>query len=196
MMMRRAMAGLAAVLALGLAAPVAAQDDRSEIDAPWDPAETMTIIETGYDEIAGVPDNDFCKAMAWLLLQYQDGGAPATEAIDFCAQTLGGTLAGQAWIPESWLPLVFEGDEPDTTLTGQQLTEFGDGFYIVGEDIKPGTYRSRVPAECYWARYRDFNDDLIENGLADLPRIYEVKIKATDALFESSGCGTWSRVGN
>jgi hypothetical protein len=70
---------------------------------------------------------------------------------------------------------------------------FGDGYYVVGEDIRPGSYRADVPAECYWARYRDFNDGLIENGYADHDRRYVVTIERKDAAFETSRCGTWKR---
>jgi hypothetical protein len=65
---------------------------------------------------------------------------------------------------------------------------FGDGIWLVGEDIKPGTYRTRTDSEgCYWARLRDFSGDgTIANELTDYVTV--VTVKKTDKGFESSDC--------
>jgi hypothetical protein len=74
-------------------------------------------------------------------------------------------------------------------------TRFGQGTFLVGVDIAPGTYRSRGGGGCYWARLRAFTGALsaiIANDNASGSAI--VTIKRTDRGFKSSGCGTWSRL--
>jgi hypothetical protein len=73
-------------------------------------------------------------------------------------------------------------------------TQFGAGTFIVGTDIKPGTYRSSGGGTCYWARLRNFGGALggiIANGLASSRAV--VTIRSTDRGFTSSGCGSWTR---
>lgn len=74
---------------------------------------------------------------------------------------------------------------------------FGDGVWLVGPDIKPGTYRTKnASGSCYWARLSgtsgDF-DDLITNGNPDGPAV--VTIAPSDKAFESARCGQWNKIG-
>lgn len=74
---------------------------------------------------------------------------------------------------------------------------FGDGVWLVGPDIKPGTYRTQnASGSCYWARLNgtsgDF-DDLITNGIPDGPAV--VTIAPSDKAFESTRCGQWNKIG-
>ena len=72
---------------------------------------------------------------------------------------------------------------------------FGEGVYIVGVDILPGTYRNAGTASCYWARLSGFSgslDDIIANSNVDGPAV--VTIQATDTGFESIRCGTWALI--
>ncbi len=73
-------------------------------------------------------------------------------------------------------------------------TSFDDGMYIVGTDIKPGTYRIRTASPgCYFARLSGFGgttDEIIANANTDAPAI--VTISASDKGFEASSCGTWT----
>jgi hypothetical protein len=74
-------------------------------------------------------------------------------------------------------------------------TRFGSGTFIVGIDIAPGTYRSNGRGDCYWARLRTFTGDLsalIANNNTSGPTI--VSISARDRGFESTRCGTWTRL--
>lgn len=69
----------------------------------------------------------------------------------------------------------------------------GDGIFIVGDDIEPGTYRGNVDGgSCYWARLSgtsgDF-DDLIANDNVAGPTV--VTIPESDVAFETSRCGEW-----
>ncbi|ROS21811.1 hypothetical protein [Cellulomonas sp. PhB150] len=70
----------------------------------------------------------------------------------------------------------------------------GDGTYLVGEDIKAGTYISNDNSGCYWARLSGTGGDLgdiIANGNEEGRAI--VTIKASDEAFETSGCADWHK---
>lgn len=72
--------------------------------------------------------------------------------------------------------------------------QFGDGTYVVPDEVRPGLYRnSDSSASCYWERLSGFSgeiDDIIANGISD--EIFIVEIADTDAGFSSNRCGTWS----
>jgi hypothetical protein len=75
-------------------------------------------------------------------------------------------------------------------------TNFGDGDYIVGTDIQPGTYKNSGQQGCYYARLSGFGhtvDDVIANDNTDNVAI--VTIAPTDKGFEATRCGTWTKVG-
>lgn len=72
----------------------------------------------------------------------------------------------------------------------------GDGVFLVGEDVKPGTYRTQGSAGlgCYWARLSGTSgnfDEIITNGNAEGPTT--VTIAKSDKAFETSGCQEWKR---
>lgn len=68
-----------------------------------------------------------------------------------------------------------------------------DGFYIVGEEIAPGVWRSSPGLEgCHWARYNDSNNLLGEYvGLSG----GVIRIRDTDYIVMLDGCGTWTYLG-
>jgi hypothetical protein len=72
-------------------------------------------------------------------------------------------------------------------------TEFNDGMYVVGTDIKPGTYKNSGKQGCYYSRLSNFSgagiDGIIANNTSNDPVL--VTIAETDAGFKSSNCGTW-----
>lgn len=73
-------------------------------------------------------------------------------------------------------------------------TSFGDGIYLVGTDIQPGTYKSSGLNNCYLARLRGFGGTLntiIANTRATTATV--VTIAPTDKGFQSSNCGTWTQ---
>lgn len=98
-------------------------------------------------------------------------------------------------------------DEPTSTAPpdpGQTATDqgepapvpvFGDGDQVVGEDVRPGTYRSDgATAACYWERVAGTSGDFEEiaaNGNLS-PEI--VTIDEADTGFTSQGCGDWFTV--
>jgi hypothetical protein len=83
---------------------------------------------------------------------------------------------------------------PQEAITSQK-PQFGDGMYIVGSDIQPGTYRTRTGSQgCYYSRLRGFGGtlgEIIANENTNYPAV--VTITATDAGFQSSRCGTWTQ---
>ncbi|MGH3501210.1 MAG: hypothetical protein ACRDQA_10045 [Nocardioidaceae bacterium] len=75
-----------------------------------------------------------------------------------------------------------------------------DGTYLVGEDIQPGTYRTKGPEEgsltdmCYYARLSGTSGelgDIIANGNPSGQTV--VTISASDEAFETTGCQPWVR---
>lgn len=71
----------------------------------------------------------------------------------------------------------------------------GDGIWIVGKDLVPGTYRAEGGDFCTWERLRGFGGglrDIITNGVNQRP---VVTVAPGDKGFGSAGCGAWSKVG-
>lgn len=67
------------------------------------------------------------------------------------------------------------------------------GFYLVGVDIAPGSWRSTAGHDsCYWARYNK-SGDILDNhfGLSG----GTIFIRATDFEIEFDGCGNWTYLG-
>lgn len=74
-------------------------------------------------------------------------------------------------------------------------TSIGDGIYIVGSDIEPGTYKNSGSDNCYFARLSGFSGtmgDIIANNNSDNTAI--VTISPSDKGFESTRCGNWSKI--
>ena len=74
-------------------------------------------------------------------------------------------------------------------------TPTGDGTWLVGEEIAPGTYSTPGVDFCSWKRLRGFSgafEDIIAFDFADARQI--VTIQSTDVGFTSSGCGAWTEV--
>jgi len=74
-------------------------------------------------------------------------------------------------------------------------TSFGDGIYIVGTDIQPGTYRNNGQQGCYYERLSGFGGisaEIIANENTDSTAV--VTISPTDRGFKSARCGNWSLI--
>ena len=84
----------------------------------------------------------------------------------------------------------------DTPLDLPGRAPAGDGVFVVGLDIDPGTYRSNNTGSCYWARLRSFaqdgTDSIIGNDNSRGPAI--VTIAPGDVGFKSSRCNSWERI--
>ncbi|WP_280271951.1 hypothetical protein [Nocardia wallacei] len=73
----------------------------------------------------------------------------------------------------------------------------GDGTYVVGVDIQPGTYRTAGPADgrygCYWERAKNLDgtvDSIIANDYGK--GATTVRISSSDVAFKTSGCSSWT----
>ncbi|MGW0823262.1 hypothetical protein [Streptomyces sp. NPDC002845] len=74
----------------------------------------------------------------------------------------------------------------------------GEGEYLVGEDIKAGTYKTAGPADefgCYWERAKDasgeFDSIIANNNLEGPGRVTLNK----GEYFKTNRCQEWKRVG-
>jgi hypothetical protein len=75
-------------------------------------------------------------------------------------------------------------------------TSFGNGTFIVGTDIQPGTYRTTGGSNCYYARLSGFggtSGEIIANANTDGSGAI-VTIEPSDVGFQSSGCNTWEQI--
>ncbi len=73
---------------------------------------------------------------------------------------------------------------------------FGDGTYLVGNDVQPGTYHTTGGSGCNWQRLSDVSGDYDAVLAWEWPdgQAY-VEILPTDRAFTTEDCGTWSRNG-
>ncbi|MFF4128335.1 hypothetical protein ACFYYP_32835 [Microbispora rosea] len=92
-----------------------------------------------------------------------------------------------------------EAEQPqETEDSGPAKTIAGDGQYLVGEDIKPGTYKTAGTDgdfACYWARLRNATGEfsaIIANDNITGPA--RVTLKKGE-YFETKRCQSWKRVG-
>lgn len=74
----------------------------------------------------------------------------------------------------------------------------GEGTFLVGTDIRPGTYRAPAASSgnCYWERMRDLTGSMnstIANDNTSGPVL--ITVKSTDKAVKVSGCSTFTRVG-
>ncbi|MFJ5879189.1 hypothetical protein ACIQD1_31255 [Streptomyces sp. NPDC093088] len=83
------------------------------------------------------------------------------------------------------------------TATAQEIP--GDGTFLIGEEVRPGTYRSAGPTDnttdCYWARLKGTTGDaneIIANNSGKGPAT--VTVLPGDKAFQTSGCQTWKRL--
>ena len=80
--------------------------------------------------------------------------------------------------------------------TARSNTIPGDGSFLVGKDIKPGTYRTTGPKSgdsCYWQRSGDpSGQNIIANDNISGPSV--VDIRSSDVAFKSSRCANWTLV--
>ncbi|MFE9923823.1 hypothetical protein ACFYQA_20240 [Streptomyces sp. NPDC005774] len=84
---------------------------------------------------------------------------------------------------------------------GPPTTVEGDGQYLVGEDMRAGTYKTAGPEKnsiienCYWARTKDasgeFGAIIANDNLQGQGRVTVNK----GEYFETNGCQEWTKVG-
>jgi hypothetical protein len=81
---------------------------------------------------------------------------------------------------------------------GPSGTIQGEGTFLVGVDIQPGTYRTSAAdsGNCYYEVDRDLKgglNSIITNDNTSGPTV--VQIPATAKAFTDSGCNGWTRIG-
>ena len=84
-------------------------------------------------------------------------------------------------------------NEPEP-LTGEAAAMAQDGIWLVGKDIRPGTYRSSADDSCYWARLTNTSGDftaILANGNG---ANQVVTISKSDKAFQSVHCAPWTKV--
>lgn len=96
-----------------------------------------------------------------------------------------GQLPPQADVPHEPVEQV-----PDGTIPG-------DGTFVVGSEVQPGTYKTEGTQDfaCYYARLADTSGEpqsIIANKAPQGPST--VTIEDTDGAFETSGCLPWTKV--
>ncbi|MGA4980065.1 hypothetical protein [Streptomyces cinereoruber] len=107
----------------------------------------------------------------------------------------GGNTGGSSPPPSEAAPArTPAGASGTVTASTQEIP--GDGTFLVGGEIRPGTYRSAGPAngttDCYWARLKGTTGDsgeIIANNSGKGP--VTVTVLAGDKAFQTSGCQTW-----
>jgi hypothetical protein len=76
----------------------------------------------------------------------------------------------------------------------QANTFAGDGTYLVGTDVQPGTYKADASPGCYWARLKSLDtSDIIDNQNTDGPVV--LQILSTDKAVEVARCAEFHKVG-
>jgi hypothetical protein len=76
------------------------------------------------------------------------------------------------------------------------VSSFGDGDWLVGSDIPPGTYSAPGADLCMWESRTDFTHDAIDGIIDDniIDASTTVTLRAGNG-FSTLGCGTWTKVG-
>lgn len=77
------------------------------------------------------------------------------------------------------------------------VAEFGDGVYLVGAEVLPGTYETRNAAggPCVWSRLSGFKGTDFERKATVVSEgAAFVTLLASDVGFRSAGCETWRRL--
>lgn len=76
------------------------------------------------------------------------------------------------------------------------VTTFGDGDWLTGSDIPPGTYSAPGAEMCWWSSNSDFTHDAIDGIIDDhfSSGDFTVTLRSGHG-FTTQGCGTWTKVG-
>lgn len=173
-----------------------------ETEEPQEPEESEFVIPgegtfaVGADIAPGIYYANSTSSFAyWARLSDASG--------DFDAIIANGNPSGQAVVEiregdaffetsgvDGWRPISEIPRDPKPTIPG-------DGIWIVGVQIEPGTYSGTTESDfAYWARLSDASGDfdaIIANDNPSGNAI--VEIAETDAYFETSGVAGWSKSG-
>ncbi len=68
---------------------------------------------------------------------------------------------------------------------------FEDGTYLVGSEVKPGTYYVTTVTACQWARMNQNGNVIKEQHFAFPTAKVQITIYPSDYSFSSKNCGEW-----
>jgi hypothetical protein len=71
----------------------------------------------------------------------------------------------------------------------------GDGTFLVGPEMRAGTWKSKANNGCHWERQRDTSNGRIVVGYGNPYGDVTVTVRPTDDRFKTSKCNDWFRVG-
>ena len=166
--------GLIAALIVGAAIGAAAKPD------PGDPLATRTAALEQRETQVKDRDQNITDRENQLVSQTQTSNAQ----LDTRKQQLDEREAGlnsreQALVPKEQ--------------AAAKNTIKGDGIYLVGKDVNPGTYRNSGGSSCYWQRSSGTSGnmgEILANGNESGPAV--VTIQPSDVAFTTKRCGTWT----
>ena len=73
--------------------------------------------------------------------------------------------------------------------------KMGDGTYVVGQTLEPGTYRTRANIkDCYWSRNTGSGAIIANDFVSFAPNGATVTVYEGEG-FESNRCGVWTKIG-
>jgi hypothetical protein len=108
--------------------------------------------------------------------------------------------AGQLIVDINETDFAFEADSDcgtwyDTARHGLQVN-ISPGWWLVGEQVQPGTYTANVSSGCYWERLNGFGgtlSDINANKYVSSAGSQFVSILASDeGFYTDDDCGTWT----
>lgn len=96
-------------------------------------------------------------------------------------------------------PATDTGPAPANLPARVPVASFPDGQWLVGADIQAGNYSATVPVGspgCSWERTESTDGtaaSVLESGTAKEGEQTVVNVRVTDKVFQSNGCGIWTR---
>ncbi|MFF1679793.1 hypothetical protein ACFVYG_27630 [Streptomyces sp. NPDC058256] len=127
-----------------------------------------------------------------------DGSADEVNSKPGPTVTVTETAAAEAAEPGPTVTETVTAKPKETKEAGPATSFAGEGEYLVGEDIKAGTYKSAGPEDefgCYWERTKDASGEfgsIIANNNLDGPGRVTLN---NGEYFKTNRCQEWKRVG-
>jgi len=94
----------------------------------------------------------------------------------------------------SWFPDQCSGGSGNTPATGASIP--GDGTFLAGTDITPGTYKSAPSRDLprQWWTQSELGNDSSQTGFDGSDGHAYTTIRRSDAAFHTQFCQTWTKV--
>jgi hypothetical protein len=169
---------LGLLLGFGMSSPDRAAADRDIREAKKSAAEIIEDAEATQRDLLGDVDAQRDNAVA-----ERDSARREAAALTKTRDRITGQVA------------TLKRDLGKLTAERRSSTFEGDGIYLVGSDIKAGTYKAPAMPGCYYALLSGTTgsfDDIISNNNVDGPVVLEVSSSA-EAL-QVTGCSTFTMV--